>query len=136
MWLSLKSNGRFVAEFGGNGNIATLVRVMQEVFQENKDFGKFKNPWFFPSVDEYKYLLEQEGFVVKYIALIPRPTPLKSGVRKWLEIFAGGITNHLSLEQKNVFVVAVEKKLATSLHKEKDEWVVDYVRLRFEAIKT
>lgn len=108
---------------------------MQETFQENKDFGEFKNPWFFPSVDEYKCLLEQEGFKVKYIELIPRPTPLKSGMGKWLEIFAEGITSHLDLEQKKTFIIAVKNKLTTILYTEKDGWIADYVRLRFEAIK-
>ena len=136
VWLSLKSNGRFVAEFGGDGNIAALLRAMQAVFQENKGFGEFNNPWFFPSVDEYKFLLEQEGFNVKYIALIPRPTPLKSGVRKWLEIFAEGITSHLNPEQKKTFIIAVKDKLTTILYTEKDGWVADYVRIRFEATKT
>jgi len=135
-YLALKANGRFVAEFGGKGNIAALLKAMQEVFEENTDFGQFHMPWFFPSVEEYQVLLEQAGFHVKYIELIPRPTPLKNGVEKWLEIFAEGITSHLSQEQKTIFLDSVKNKLLSVLFTEQNGWVADYVRLRFEATKT
>lgn len=135
-YLALKENGRFVAEFGGKGNIAALLKAMQEVFEENADFGQFHMPWYFPSVEEYQGLLEQAGFHVKYIELIPRPTPLKSGVEKWLEIFAEGITSHLSQEQKTAFLGSVKGKLLSVLFTEQTGWVADYVRLRFEATKT
>ena len=135
-YLALKENGRFVAEFGGKGNIAALLKAMQEVFEENTDFGQFHTPWFFPSVEEYQGLLEQAGFHVKYIELIARPTPLKSGVEKWLEIFAEGITSHLSQEQQTAFLRLVKGKLISVLYTEQNGWVADYVRLRFEATKT
>lgn len=135
-YLALKENGRFVAEFGGKGNISALLKAMQEIFEENTDFGQFQMPWFFPSVEEYQGLLEQAGFHVKYIELIPRQTPLKSGVEKWLEIFAEGITSHLSQEQKSVFLGSVKDKLLPILYTEQSGWVSDYVRLRFEATKT
>ena len=36
---SLKSNGRFVGEFGGQGNVATLVNAMNRVFKHHSEFG-------------------------------------------------------------------------------------------------
>ncbi len=132
---ALKQNGRFVAEFGGKGNIAALLQAMQDVFAENPDFGIFNMPWFFPSVEEYRQLLEHGGFHVDIIQLIPRLTPLKSGVAKWLEIFAEGIVSHLEPTQKIYFFEAVKNKLLPILYLEKDGWVADYVRLRFAAIK-
>lgn len=135
-YLALKENGRFVAELGGKGNVAALLKAMQEVFDENTDFGQFHMPWFFPSVEEYQGLLEQAGFHVKYIELIERPTPLKSGVEKWLEIFAEGITSHLGQDQQTAFLGSVKSKLLSVLYTEQNGWVADYVRLRFEATKT
>ena len=135
-YLALKESGRFVAEFGGKGNIAALLKAMQEAFEEYTEFGEFHMPWFFPSVEEYQGLLEQAGFHVNYIELIKRPTPLKSGVEKWLAIFAEGITSHLSQEQKNVFLRSVKGKLHSVLYTEQNGWVADYVRLRFKATKT
>lgn len=66
---ALKSKGRFVAEFGGDGNIAALLKAMQEVFKDNKEFGEFKSPWYFPTVNEYQALLEKEGFELNFIEL-------------------------------------------------------------------
>ena len=100
VYSSLKSGGRFVGEFGGQGNIKSLIDMMSETFQELADLGEFNNPWYFPSVEEFTIVLEQAGFEVSYIELIPRPTVLKSGINAWLEIFANGITNHLSSQKK------------------------------------
>jgi 2-isopropylmalate synthase len=133
---ALKSDGRFVAEFGGAGNIAALLKAMQEVFDDNEEFGEFRSPWFFPTVDEYKSLLETGGFEVNTIKFIPRPTPLTSGISKWLEIFAEGITAHLSDENRKVFISLVEEKLRPVLYSDEEGWVADYVRLRFSASKT
>jgi 2-isopropylmalate synthase len=135
-YTALKHNGRFVAEFGGKGNIAALLKAMQEVFEEYTEFGLFHMPWYFPSVEEYQELLEQAGFHVNYIKLIERPTPLNSGIEKWLEIFADGVTRHLTQDQKAIFLRSVKSKLLSVIYTEQSGWVADYVRLRFEATKT
>lgn len=132
---ALKNNGRFIAEMGGDGNIAALLKAMTEVFEENPRFGQFKHPWYFPGVEDYKSLLEKGGFIVKTIELIARPTPLNSGLEKWLEIFADSISSGLNKEEKTRFFSAVKEKLETVLYSEKEGWVADYVRLRFKAKK-
>ena len=132
---ALKQKGRFVAEMGGAGNIAMLLSAMVEVFNANPDFGAFKNPWYFPSVKAYQSLLENAGFGVESIELIPRPTPLASGLDKWLEIFADSIVGQLNGEQKSRFYTEVKAKLKADLYNEQEAWVADYVRLRFKATK-
>ncbi|MEL6441127.1 MAG: class I SAM-dependent methyltransferase [Cyanobacteria bacterium J06621_8] len=132
---SLKANGRFVGEFGGEGNIAALLRGMETVFALHPEFGKFKSPWYFPGVNQYQQKLQNMGFKVHYIELIPRPTPLKSGVREWLKLFAVGITNQLNREQQDTFLSEVENLVRPDLLIE-GQWVADYVRLRFAAQKT
>ena len=92
---SIKSGGRFVAEFGGKGNMQSVVEAMEEVFKMHPEFGEFNNPWYFPSVNEYKKVLEEFGFEVEYIELINRPTPMLS-LAKWLDIFANGICQNLT----------------------------------------
>ena len=131
----LNPQGRFVAEFGGHGNIAALLKAMKEVFDENSSFGEFRHPWYFPKPDQYQTLLKKYGFKVKSIELIPRPTPLNSGLEKWLAIFANSITGHLTAEQNKVFLAAVTDKLKAVLYTRENGWVADYVRLRFEAVK-
>ena len=131
---SLKNNGRFIAEFGGYGNIKYLIDAMQEVFSNHKEYGKFSNPWFFPKDTEYKKLLESNGFIVEYIELIPRATKIDD-ISNWLDIFANGIVSHLSKEQQNDFKQEVRVLLKPKIYTEKDGWVADYVRLRLKAIK-
>lgn len=132
---ALKPNGRFVGEFGGQGNIATLIDAMQKVFSKYDDFGDLKNPWFFPSTKDYQQALEDEGFKVSYIELIKRPTPLKTGIREWLKIFAEGVTKELNQDQKECFYQEVEYLLKPTLYSQEEGWIADYVRLRFAAFK-
>ncbi len=131
---SLKNGGRFVAEFGGMGNMHHVVVAMQQVFDNHPEFGAFQNPWYFPTPKEYQALLESVGFEVKYIELIPRPTPMDDIVH-WLEIFANGITEHLNKEQFGVFKSECRDILVDTIHSTEEGWILDYVRLRVEAVK-
>ena len=131
---ALKSAGRFICEFGGEGNVAHLIKAMELTFQKHPEFGEFVNPWYFPSPNEYKEKLEKHGFRVEYIELIPRPTPMKD-IGKWLEIFANGVTAHLSKEQYKIFKIECISYLKEHIYTEKEGWVLDYVRLRVKATK-
>jgi len=131
---ALKKEGRFVAEFGGYGNIKNLTDAMQEVFDNHTSWGDFNNPWVFLSDVEYKKLLENNGFKVEYIELIPRPTPIDD-ITNWLDVFANGITENLTDEQKITFKKEVKEILKPKQYNEIDGWSADYIRLRVKAIK-
>jgi len=131
---ALKPNGRFVGEFGGHGNVASLVNAMIKCFANHSEFGGFENPWYFPSAEQYTQQLQSHGFKVHYIELIPRPTPLDSGVSEWLKIFSNGITKNLNPTQKKQFLDEVEQLVKPHILIQ-NEWVADYVRLRFSAEK-
>jgi len=132
--LALKKEGRFIAEFGGYGNVNHILNVISEVFNNNKEYGKFNNPWYFPTKEEYKKLLENSGFRVEYIELIQRPTPIED-VSHWFDIFANGILFHLNTKQQMDFKEEAREILKSKIFTQKDGWVVDYVRLRFKAVK-
>ena len=132
---SLKANGRFIAEFGGYGNIKFLTDAMQQVFAQHDEFGTFHNPWNFPKDTEYKQLLEDNDFHVEYIELISRPTKIDD-ISNWLDVFANGIISHLTQKQQSLFKEEVREILKPKIYFEKDGWVADYVRLRLKAYKT
>lgn len=132
----LKSKGRFVGEFGGAGNIQTIIDAIDRTFADFPHFGQFNNSWYFPSIEQYQTILQQAGFEVSFITLNSRPTVLKSGMESWLKIFADGIINHLSIEEQDLFISEVTKRLKPHLFSQADGWIADYVRLRFKAIKT
>src|SRR5215218_857596 len=75
---ALEPGGRFVAEMGGIGNIATIVAAMyQALAEEGIPREQVRNPWYFPSIGEYASLLEHAGFEVRFMQLFDRPTPLE-----------------------------------------------------------
>jgi len=131
---ALKKEGRFVAEFGGYGNIKSLTDAMEEVFDNHSSWGEFNNPWIFLKDTDYKMLLENNGFKVEYIELIPRPTPIDD-ITNWLDVFANGITENLNDEQKVTFKKEVKEILKPTQYNEIDGWSADYVRLRVRAVK-
>lgn len=133
---ALKPGGRFVGEFGADGNIQRLISGMEASFARNPDFGTFNNPWFFPSELAYAAALSSGGFAVDHIAVIPRPTPLTTGVREWLRIFADHVISGFTQEQTERFLAEVEDDVRAYLYTPEGGWVADYMRLRFAARKS
>lgn len=130
--------GRFVAEFGGQGNVQTVIRGIIDVLSEKygMNVGK-RNPWYFPSIGEYSTLLEQYGFKVSYAHHFDRPTPLtdgEKGLNHWLDSFADNFFPEFSKEEKMVIYEKIKDKIQSALYKN-DIWVADYKRIRIVAIK-
>ncbi|MGB3636214.1 MAG: methyltransferase domain-containing protein, partial [Rivularia sp. (in: cyanobacteria)] len=74
---SLKIGGRFVAEFGGKGNIESIAKALYEALEKIGVDATDLNPWYFPSIGEYASKLEKQGFEVTYSNLFSRPTLLQ-----------------------------------------------------------
>ena len=130
---ALKPKGRFVGEFGGYGNIQSILDALDITLAERGINLEDVTPWYFPAPEEYKALLENEGFRVDYIELIPRPTPLPTDILGWLEVFANSFTARLPENEREAFLKQLMNLLAPKLQKEDGSWFVDYVRLRFAA---
>lgn len=127
----VRPGGRFVGEFGGQGNVAA-VRVALEAVLESHGL-HVASPWYFPTADEYAQLLASAGFVVEVVALLPRPTPLPTGLRGWLETFANPFVAAVEPARRDEIFAAVETLLAPILRDRAGLWTLDYVRLRFAA---
>ncbi|MFM9264167.1 class I SAM-dependent methyltransferase [Tychonema sp. BBK16] len=133
---SLKPGGRFVAEFGGKGNVGAIVgallRVLSEIGCEEPES---LNPWYYPSIGEYAGLLEKQGFEVSYAVLFDRPTRLecgKFGMANWIEMFAGGFLSGLSEEVRSQVIDAVVERLRSTQYHD-GNWIADYRRIRVVA---
>jgi trans-aconitate methyltransferase len=129
---ALVPGGRFVAEFGGHGNIAAIEVAVRAVLARRRLPPRHDR--YYPSVEEYQGRLEAHGFTVDEIALIPRPTPLPTGIRGWLGIFERATLDRLGGEAEAV-LQEVEELLRPSLCDARGRWTADYVRLRFRARK-
>jgi trans-aconitate methyltransferase len=132
----LKPGGRFVAEFGGKGNVAEVLAATRRAWHK-LNLPAWQNPWYYPSIAEYSVLLEKHGLEVTYATLFERPTALEDGARgmhNWLEMFGGVFLDTLSAEQREAALAAIEREARPTLFHD-DHWVMDYRRLRVVAQK-
>ncbi len=134
---SLKNGGRFVAEFGGKGNIESIVKALYEALETiGFENASNLNPWYFPSIGEYAAKLEKQGFEVTYSHLFSRPTLLQdkdAGLANWIKMFGGNFFKGLSEEEKIMVIQDVEKQLKPKLYQE-GNWFADYRRIQVKAI--
>jgi SAM-dependent methyltransferase len=132
---ALRPHGRFVGEFGGHGCVAKIKKALVEALDRRGINGEAASPWFFPTVDEYSRHLTNGGFVINYIALIPRPTPLPGDITGWLETFAESFTSTLRPVERSSYIAEVQEALRPELCDAEGKWTADYIRLRFAANK-
>ncbi len=132
---ALHTGGQFVGEFGGHGNVAAINTGIRGVLAKHGFSWAGKKPVIYPSVQRFKEVLEVAGFTVPYIELIPRPTPLPTGIRGWLETFGLPFLEDVPSQDRPTMIDEIENLLAPSLRDEYGNWTADYIRLRFRAVK-
>ncbi|MDO1446323.1 methyltransferase domain-containing protein [Rhodocytophaga aerolata] len=138
MYRSLKAGGRLVAEFGGKGNVQTIVNQLRlslakRGYEENANLAL----WYFPSVGEYTSLLEKHGFRVTLAQHYDRPTELadcESGIKDWLEMFGNAFFNDVPPAAKEAIKSEVQQSIKGKLYSN-GKWYADYKRIRVVAIK-
>ena len=138
MYENLNSNGKIVLEFGGKGNVQTIVNELRNSLKI-RGYGDQSNIdlWYFPSIGEYSTELETAGFRVLFAEHYDRPTELadeNSGIKDWISMFAESFflrvrENHIE-EIKNEVQEKVKYKCLIG-----GKWFADYKRIRIVAIK-
>lgn len=134
---ALRPGGRFVAEFGGKGNVAALMAAFNRAWKTLQLPEPLPSPWYYPSLGEYAALLERHGLEVTYGLLFDRPTPLEDGergLRNWLDMFGASIADNLPADVQDKFKQEVEREARPELFHD-GRWVMDYRRLRIVAHK-
>ena len=132
VWNNLKDGGRFVAEFGGKGNVDHIVRAIYKVLDEESGIdGVALNPWYFPSIGQYSTLLERQGFTVTVCVHFQRPTKLldgDNGMAHSLEGFAGDVFfGDFELQEKEAMFNKIKQHVKADLFKE-GQWYADYAQ--------
>ncbi len=139
IWQALKPGGRFVAEFGGKGNVNAIASTLFNILESTGSvIPETLNPWYFPSIGDYSTRLEKQGFDVTYAVLFDRPTPLadgEAGLANWIKMFASTILAQYSADEQNRIIAALEQRLKPTLYRD-GTWIADYRRLRVVAIKS
>jgi trans-aconitate methyltransferase len=138
MFENLKSKGKIVLEFGGKGNVQTIVKQLRDSLRsrgyiEQSDL----DLWYFPSIGEYSTELESLGFRVLLAEHYDRPTELaeeNSGIKDWISMFAEsffrGVNPYHIEEIKTEVQEKVKGKCLIN-----GKWFADYKRIRIVAIK-
>jgi hypothetical protein len=96
-----------------------------------------RDPWFFPSEDQYRALLTAAGFKVTHLSSTPRPTLVTGALIDWIHLFLA----------RSSFFQGIDPSEAESMMREveaicepdmrdqfSDKWMVMYVRLRVSAV--
>jgi len=130
---ALGTGGRFVAEFGGQGNNASVRAALRAVLGPSADE---QSPWYYPSVGEYAPILERHGFEVRAASLFDRPTPLEGedGMDHWLRMFTGTYLRELPADHVDDVVGQLVDHLRPALY-HAGIWTVDYRRLRVQCVR-
>jgi len=132
---ALRPRGRFVGELGGHGNVAAIGTAIRAVGARRGADPNLTAPWFFPTPEEYGRLLAEGGFTVKEIALVPRPTLLKTGMGGWLRTFGRSFFDQFPEPERSEVVGEVVELLRPSLCDTEGRWTADHIRLRFYAVR-
>jgi trans-aconitate methyltransferase len=130
---ALKPRGRFVGEMGGHNNTAAIIVALRAVLNRHGLDALRLSPWYFPSAAAYRKKLEDAGFSVEEIRIVPRPTALPTSIEPWLDTFAQSFFSALPEPNRSSARAEVADLLRPVLMDETGTWVADYVRLRFRA---
>ncbi len=133
---ALRPGGRFVAEFGGKGNVATIIGALQDAAAEVAGVA-VKADWYYPSIGEYTPLLEKYGLAVQSAVLFDRPTKLEegaNGMRNWIAMFCQDMLRPIPVDLMPQVIERAETILRPKLFKD-GNWYADYRRLRIVAYK-
>jgi trans-aconitate methyltransferase len=128
---ALRDGGRFVAEMGATGNVATVTAAVDQACRE-AGLAERSWPWVFPSPAQYAAMLEDAGFEIRELDFRDRPTRLtgEDGLLGWLQMFAGS-----AVADVPPAVLERAAEIARPQLWRDGAWWADYRRLRFRAVK-
>jgi trans-aconitate methyltransferase len=133
VYRALVPGGRFVAEMGGHGNVASIVVAFHAVLARRGIDASALSPWYFPTAEEYAAKLEAAGFTIDTIASHTRATALPTDMDGWLTTFAGPFFAALDPADRVAARNETVALLRPALCDRRGRWTADYVRLRFAA---
>lgn len=142
---ALVPGGEFVFEMGGAGNVAEVHTALLSAFSMRQgvqiENARDACPWFFPSEEEMRKLLERVGFEVDKTEVEYRPTRLTEeeggGLEGWVKLMGVAFLEMLGDDEarKEEVVRDVCEVLRSVIGREDGSMWLGYVRLRVLARK-
>jgi len=133
VYRALRPDGKFVGELGGEGNVASLIRILTPLLAYREIAFAERNPWHFPDPDSWTSDLMATGIRVSSVARFERSTALPRSLGDRIDTFGDGLLAGLNASARSEIKVDA-KAAAAPIHRRRDgTWVLDYVRLRIVA---
>jgi trans-aconitate methyltransferase len=132
----LRRGGRFVAEFGGKGNVEQISTAAEAAARELAGHG-IRNVLYFPSIAEYSTILESCSLEVRQAWLFDRPTKLadgERGLRNWLTMFGEKTFGAMPDDVRQQWIERTQERTRRTLFRD-GNWYADYRRLRVVAVR-
>lgn len=137
MYRNVKPGGRIVLEFGGKGNVQTMLNALRKILAKHGLHRSAQSQfWYFPSMAEYSTALERGSFKVIQAFDFERPTPLEGsdGILSWFRMFGNNFFEGVPAAVVER-VLSETQALLRPTHFRQGQWYADYRRLRFVAIR-
>ncbi len=141
LYRSLRHGGKILLQMGGEGNARKILSILGEI-QNHQEwrfyFEDFSFPYGFLGVEEYRALLNEAGFRINRVELIPKDMRHegKQGLEGWIRTTWLPYTERLPEEKRDKFISAISSKYLEIEPEDSNGAVhVSMVRLEVEAEK-
>ena len=107
---ALRSGGRLVISCGGKGNAEKVLKIFSELVAEpswSSYFTHFQNPYFFYGVQDYQLWLQNTGFRVHRLELVPKDMVHRGrdGLAAWIRTTWMPITKCVPEHERDKFIL-------------------------------
>ncbi len=127
VYRALRPGGRFVGELGGEGNVASLIRILTPLPAAPGIVFTKHDPKRFPDPDSSTTALKATGFRVSSVERFERPTPLPTSLGDWIDTFGNGLLAGLNASARSDIKTAAEAAAAPIQGTRDGTWVLKCV---------
>jgi trans-aconitate methyltransferase len=106
---ALRGSGRLIISCGGKESASEVLQVFSQLVARQPwsvHFDNFYNPYFFYGDQEYKQWLQEAGFSIKRLELVPKDMthPGKEGLAAWIRTTWMPFTNRVPKSDRDSFI--------------------------------
>ena len=135
VWKALKPGGRFVAECGGAGCVASIRESFAEALRARGVDSAAVDPWYFPTADSVPRPSRAARLPGRLRPVVPAPDPAARRRGPLAGVFAQPFITAVPEPERAGLLAEMRGRLAPRIQRPDGTWVVDYVRLRFAAAR-
>ena len=138
---ALKSHGRLIVSCGGRGNAADVLRVFSDLVSQapwHRYFNNFHNPYFFYGTEDYEFWLQEAGFKIHCLELVPKDMTHvgKEGMAGWIRTTWMPFTQQVPEHEREDFIASFVDAYLERIPLDAEGLVhIQMIRLEVDALK-